>query len=252
MKRIVLSFSLCFLMFVLGQKVFADIKNETSTVYAGMDMEGRQRWEAETVIRQKEPGTYILSEKGKGVYSSFKGPVSWEAELEFKETKSSIVPLNLIKHVFDEKGNKIRLEKQDYDIAKRSVVCLHEEYPGKISRKKVFKLKKDAVNKLLLSLYVQKMLENGKKFREVQMVSEEPGLYNIDLKVVAEEEIVINNKKKRAYKVEIDPRLGALDIVKVFFPKAYAWHSSESPFEWLGFEGLEGDIRSEKIKVTIK
>jgi hypothetical protein len=97
-----------------------------------------------------------------------------------------------------------------------------------------------------------KMLENVKKSMDVQMVSEEPGLYNIGLKVAAKEDFIIKGKKKPAYKVEIDPQLGVLNAVKVFFTKAYAWHSAEPPFEWLGFEGLEGDIRSEKVRVSIE
>jgi hypothetical protein len=220
------------------------------TEYVGRDMEGGKRWEAETEIRKKEGDVYILTEKGEGVYSSFEGPISWVAEMEFKSTEENVMPLKLVKRVFDEDGKMIRLEKQDYDPVKKSVTCLHEDIPKKISRTKRFKFTKDAVNRLLLGLYVQKMLEKGMRIANIQMVSEEPGLYNMYLSVVKTEDVEINGHKRRAYKLQLDPRLGLLDVVKVFFPRAYAWHSARPDFEWLRYEGLEGDIHSVKVEVT--
>ena len=233
-------------VFSLGEDVVK------TTGYVGRDMEGGKRWEAETEIRKKDGDVYILTEKGEGVYSSFEGLISWVAEMEFESTEENVTPLKLVKRVFDKNGNMIRLEKQDYDPVKKSVTCLHEDIPKKISRTKKFKFTKDAVNRLLLGLYVQKMLEKGMRIAKVQMVSEEPGFYNIDLSVIKTEDVEINGRKRRAYKLQLDPRLGLLDIVKVFFPKSYAWHSAEPKFEWLRYEGLEGDIRSVKVKVTIE
>ena len=222
------------------------------TEYVGRDMEGNQRWQANTEIRKKEGDVYILTEKGEGVYSSFEGSISWVAEMEFESTEENVTPLKLVKRVFDEDGNMIRLEKQDYDPVKKSVTCLHEDIPKKISRTKRFKFTKDAVNRLLLGPYVQKMLEKGRRIAKIQMVSEEPGFYNIDLSVVKTENVEINGRKRRVYKLQLDPRLGLLNIAKVFFPRSYAWHSAEPKFEWLRYEGLEGDIRSVKVEVTIE
>ncbi|MFC1479906.1 hypothetical protein ACFL5Y_00440 [Candidatus Omnitrophota bacterium] len=218
--------------------------------YVCRDMEGNQRWQANTEIRNKQGNVYIMTEKGEGVYSSFKGPISWVAEMEFESTDKNVMPLKLVKRVFDEDGNMIRLEKQDYDPVKKSVTCLHEDIPKKISRTKKFKFTKDAVNRQLLGLYAQKMLEKGERIAKIQMVSEEPGFYNMDLSVVGAEDVQINGRKRRAYKLQLDPRLGLLDTVKIFFPKSYAWHSAEPKFEWLRYEGLEGDIRSAQVEVT--
>jgi hypothetical protein len=220
------------------------------TEYVGRDMEGGKRWEAETEVRKKEGDVYTMTEKGAGVYSSFKGPVSWETEMEFESTEEKVTPLKLVKRVFDEDGKMIRLEKQDYDPAEKSVTCVHKDIPKKISREKKFMFTKDAVNRQLLGLYVQKLLEKGRRIAQIQMVSEEPGCYNIDLSVVRTEEVEINGRKRRAYKLHLDPRLGFLDVAKSFFPRSYAWHSARPDFEWLRYEGLEGDIRSVKVEVT--
>ena len=90
--------------------VFSTVEDPVRTGYVGRDMDGNKRWEAETEIRKKEGDIYMLTEKGEGVYSSFKGPVSWVSEVEFESTKENVIPLKLEKRVFDEDGNMIRLE----------------------------------------------------------------------------------------------------------------------------------------------
>ena len=226
------------------------IEYAAKTEYIGRDMQGVKRWEANTEIKKKEGDIYTLTEKGEGVYSSFEGPISWVAEMEFESTNDNVTPRKLVKRVFDEGGNMIRLEKQDYDSAEKSVTCLHEDIPKKISSTKTFKFTKDAVNRLLLGPYVQKMLENGKKIANVQMVSEEPGLYNMDLSVIKTEDVEINGRKRPAFKLQIDPQLGLLNVAKALFPKSYVWHSALWDFEWLRYEGLEGGINSVKVEVT--
>jgi len=241
-----------FLTLILAVSALSMADDVIKTEYVGRDMKGAERWQANTQIRKKEGDIYILTQKGQGVYSSFNGPISWKSEMEFKSTDETVIPLKLVKRVFDEKGDTIRLEKQDYDPAANKVTCLHRDFPANISREKEFDLTKPAVNKLLLAPYVQKMLSAGKQLSKVQMVSEEPGLYDIDIKVVKTEDVEINDRKVKAIKLQFDPRLGLLNAAKVFFPKSYVWHSALPDHEWLKFQGLEGDISSVKAEVTIK
>ncbi|MDP8299728.1 MAG: hypothetical protein P9L88_07510 [Candidatus Tantalella remota] len=240
----------CILILAASCPAFA-YEDVDKTEYVGRDTEGGKRWESETEIRQKEGDVYILTEKGEGVYSSFDGQISWETKLEFASTKENVLPLKLVKRVFDSEGSMIRLEKQDYNPEKNTVTCLHEDIPRNISRTKKFTFTKDAVNRQLLGLYTQKMLENGKRLAKIQMVSEEPGVYNVDLRVIKTENVEINGRQRRAFKLQLDPRLGFLNVAKVFFPKAYYWHSASPDFEWLRYEGLEGDIKSSEVEVTV-
>jgi hypothetical protein len=218
--------------------------------YVCRDMEGNQRWQGNAEIRKKEGNVYILTEKAEGVYSSFKGSIYWVAEVEFESTKETVRPLSLEKRVFSKNGNPLRVEKQKFDFTENIVPCSNEDIPKKTITTKKFKFDKDIVNRQILGLYTRKMLENGKKSAKVQMVSEEPGFYNMHLSVVKTEDVEINGRKRRAYKLQLDPRLGLLNIAKVFFPKAYAWHFARPDFEWLRYEGLEGDIRSVKVEIT--
>ena len=220
--------------------------------YVCRDLKGANRWRAEAQIRNISPGIYLMTEKAQGVYSSFNGRVSWVAEMKFERTKDSVRPISLDKRVFDAKGETIRREKQEFDLAGNTGTCTHEEPARNVSRTRKFKFNKDVVTRLSLGLYAQKFLESGKTSERLQMVSEEPNVYNIELKRMGKETIEVNGRKVAAYRLCIDPYLGLLGFAKVFLPKAYAWHSAVPKYEWLGYAGLEGGINSEKVEVLIE
>jgi hypothetical protein len=172
------------------------------------------------------------------------------AKLEFEDTGDRIRPISLDKRVIDDKGNTLRVETQKFDLANNTATCTHEDPTRNIFRTKTFRFNKDAVNRLSMGLYSRKLISSGKTSEKVQMVSEEPNVYDIELKIAGKEQIEVNGKAVTAYKLVIDPQLGFFDAVKVFLPKAYAWHSAEAPFRWLRYAGLEGDISSKKVEVT--
>jgi len=219
--------------------------------YVSRDLSGALRWQADSRITNERPGVYAMVEKGEGIYSSFKGRVSWVARMEFERTGDSIRPMRMEKRVFDEKGGLIRLEKQEFDLANNTGTCTHDEPENNISRTKNFKFDKDVVTRLSLGLYAQKFLENGKASQRLQMVSEEPNVYDIELRLLDKEIIEVNGRKVTAYRLSIDPYLGLFGFAKVFLPKAYAWHSAGPNYEWLRYMGLEGGINSAKVEVTV-
>ncbi len=192
-----------------------------------------------------------MVEKAEGFHSSFKGRVSWVARLEFERTEDSIRPMSLEKRIFDESGRLIRLEKQEFDLVNNTGTCTHEEPENNISRTRNFKFNKEVVTRLSLGLYARKFLESGKTSQRVQLVSEEPSVYDIDLRLLGKETIEVNGRKVAAYRLCIDPYLGFFGFAKVFLPKAYAWHSAGPKYEWLRYAGLEGGINSDKVEVTV-
>ncbi len=217
--------------------------------YICRDLKGAHRWRAEAQVKNISPGIYLMTEKAKGIHSSFNGPVSWVSEMKFERTKDNVRPISLDKRVFDSKGRMIRHEKQDFDLAGKTATCIHEEPVRRISRTRKFKFNRDVVTRLSLGFYIQKFLENGKTSEKLQMVSEEPGVYNVELRLIGKELIEVNGRKMAAYRLCVDPELGPLNFVKEFFPKSYAWHSVVPKYEWIGYAGLEGGINSEKVEV---
>lgn len=251
MKRLLLCL-LCFSYIALASSILFAAEEAVNMSYMCRDLKGAGRWRAEADIKNIGPGIYIMTEKAQGVYSSFKGQISWVAEMKFERTEERVRPISLDKRVFDAKGNMIRRERQEFDLAGNTGICTHEEPARNISRTRKFKFDKDVVTRLSLGLYAQKFLENGKTSEKLQMVSEEPNVYNIELRRMRKETLEVNGRKIAAYRLCIDPGLGALNFVKVFLPKSYAWHSTLPKYEWLGYAGLEGGINSEKVEVLVE
>jgi len=251
MKKLLI-FLLCLSLLVLSADVLKASEEVVNMNYVCRDLEGADRWHARSETRNVSPGVYMMTEKVEGIYSSFKGRISWVAEMKFERTKDNIRPMSLDKRVFDANGKMIRRERQEFDLAGNTGVCTHEEPVRKISRTRKFKFDKDVVTRLSLGLYAQKFLESGKMSEELQMVSEEPKVYNIELKRMGKETIDLNGRKVAAYRLCVDPMLGPLNFVKVFLPKSYAWHSIEPKYEWLRLTGLEGGINSKKVEVSIE
>ena len=249
MKRLSI-FLLCLSAFVWTGALFA-AEAVVDMNYICRDLNGSKRWQARSQIVNIAPGVYLMTEKAEGIYSSFNGRVSWVAEMKFERTKDSIRPISLDKKVFDQKGKMIRRESQMFDLINNTGTCTHEEPERNISRTRNFKFNKNIVTRLSLGIYAQKFLESGKTSEKLQMVSEEPNVYDVELQRMGKEAIKVNGRKVVAYRLCVDPSLGVFNFVKVFLPKAYAWHSAVPKYEWIRYSGLEGGINSEKVEVTV-
>ncbi len=251
MKKLLIFF-LCFFFLASAAGALEASEESVTFSYICRDLKGAARWRAEAEIKNISPGVYLMTEKAQGVYSSFKGRISWVADMKFERTKDNARPISLDKKVFDSKGTMIRREKQEFDLADNTVTCIHEEPARNIMRTRKFKFDRDVVTRLSLGFYAQKFLASGKMSEKLQMVSEEPKVYNIELKRMGKENIKINGSETEAYRLCVDPELGVFNFVKVFLPKSYAWHSVVPNYEWLGYSGLEGDINSEKVEIFIE
>jgi hypothetical protein len=245
-------FLLCLFSLTVAPGAISAAEEIVSLNYICRDMKGNNRWRAESEIVNISPGVYLMTEKAQGVYSSFKGRVSWVAEMKFERTKESVRPMSLDKRVFDANGKMIRRERQEFDLAGNSATCIHEEPATGISRTVKFKFNRDVVTRLSLGFYAQKFIGLGRTSADLQMVSEEPSLYNIELRLIGKETIEIGGRKVAAYRLCIDPKLGMFNFIKVFLPRSYAWHSAMPKYEWLGYAGLEGGIKSEKVEIFLE
>ena len=222
------------------------------TSYECFDLKGDKRWKATTQIMQVTDGReniYLITEKGEGIFSGFKDKMSWIATLEFKSSKDTIIPIESQKHIFDENGKMVTSSVQKFDFKNKNVSCTRKNLLTGKKKEKNFKFKHDIVNRLMLGLYIQKVLENKKTEDTVQLLSSKPRLYKVKIKVIGQETININRKEKKAYKLCLDPDIGLLNIFKVFLPKAYTWHSATPEYEWLKYVGLESTVNSKKVEI---
>lgn len=223
--------------------------NVYKTSYVCNDLKGNQRWQATAEISHKEGDVYTITEKMNGVYSGFDGRISWVAATDFERTKDTVKPLNMDQRIFDGNGKLIAISKQDFNYADKVVTCTYEDLVKDTISKKEFVFSKDIINRLLQGLCGQKFIEAGQTSKEIQVISPEPALYSLELRMIGKEEIEVNGRRLKAYKLCFDPMLGIFDFVKVFLPKAFVWHSAEPIFEWLKYDGLESSVNSPEVEI---
>ncbi len=219
------------------------------TSYVCNDSNGNQRWQATAEIRHKEGDIYTITEKMSGLYSGFDDRISWVATTDFERTKDWIKPLNMDQRIFDASGNPIAISKQEFNYTDKVVTCVYEDLVKNTVSKKEFTFSKDIINRLLQGICGQKFIERGLTSKEIQVISPEPALYDIRITMVGKEDVEVNGRKRKAYKLFFDPMLGILNFVKLFIPKAIVWHSAEPIFEWLKYDGLESGVSSPRVKI---
>lgn len=219
------------------------------TSYVCNDSDGNKRWQATVEIRLKEGNIYTITEKMNGLYSGFDGRISWVATSDFERTKDFLKPLNMDQRIFDSGGKPIAVSKQEFNYTEKIVTCVYEDLVKNTVSKKEFVFSKDIINRLLQGLCGQKFIETGLISKEIQVISPEPALYDIRITMVGMEEIEVNGRQRKAYKLYFDPMLGILNFVKIFIPKSIVWHSTEPIFEWLKYDGLESSVSSPRVVI---
>jgi len=229
---------------------YADTEVLYETSYVCRNLRGDAKWQAEYEISRENGDTYRMVEKGRGHYFGFRGKISWVEEIEFEGIENTVRPLWMKKRISDEAGKVIAIQEQIFDFGDNVVTCTHKDLIKNTSVEKKFKFRNNIMNRLLQGLYVQKFIENGEVQKQIQFISPEPELYNLEIRLLGAEEIEINNRKIRAYKLCMDPMLGVFNFVKLFLPKAYVWHSAEPQFEWLKYEGVENSRKSPEVVIT--
>jgi len=244
----------CFVL-LSAPACFSDIDTDFSTSYVCTDLEGNPRWSAKAIIKhlKDDPDDiFILTEDGIGYYSGFEDEVSWVSVLRFKSTKDIVKPIRVEKRVLNKAKELLVIETQEFDYTDKKISCTKKDKVKNRETMREFNFSSDPINRLALSLYVQKLLNNGSRERRVDLLTSEPSLIAVDIRVIKEEVIDIHNKELPAFKICLDPNLGLLSIFKVFLPKAYTWHLAEGDFAWLKYKGPESSPTSIKVLIETK
>lgn len=244
--------SLCLLaaLVLSSAAALADDTEVTRRVCTGAD--GRKLWEASVAIRPAGTGAghYLMTEEIDGNYSAFKVRTVSKSELEYINDNKTLSPLYMKRHVVSEDGKALLEETQRYDPEKRTVDCVLKNSSRKAETKKTLRYKGEMINSMLMGAYIKRFLTEGAKEKTVSLVSDGPSVYKITLKVEDKEEITVNGRKYSAYRILIDPEIGLFSPVKGFIPKNYVWYSTEPPYDWLMFRGLESSFGSPKVEMT--
>jgi hypothetical protein len=184
-----------------------------------------------------------------GVYTGFDGKISWVATTDFRRTIDAVKPLNMDQRIFDAGGRAIAVITQEFDYAENIVTNTYRDLAKNTSKTTKLAFSGDIINRLLQGVCGQKFVETGAHYKDMQVVSPEPAIYNLRLEMIGRDDIDVDGVGRKAYKLCFDPQLGFLNFIKAFLPKAYVWHSAEPIYEWLRYEGLESSVNSPLVEI---
>lgn len=216
--------------------------------YMCKDNEGNNRWEARLMIKPIDgKGTFLFTEEGRGIYSGFTYPVRWNTETEFLDDGKKPVPIRMKKAFFSEEGKKVFETTQEFDNKNGKVESVKRWLDTGKEVKKTFKYAGDIVNESTLAIYTKRFLKNGEREKIFYLVTNDPDIYKITAKIIAEEELTVNGRKLPAFKIHLKPDVGMLGLFAGMLPQTYVWHLARPGFNWLKYEGAEDTRDSEVV-----
>jgi len=193
---------------------------------------------------------YKFTQKGSGDYDKYED-VFWEVEAKIKEKKGFLYPIYTIHTIRDKKNNDIIVKyEKHYNYKKKRVYYLATNNEGKVLKKRVFPIKGKTVDDFTMVYFLRSFISHldEEGYRSFYLLTSEPRLYKIDIKVIGKENVKLPIGKREAIKIRIIPNLGLLTgIAKALVPPTYLWFEKKTPHIWLKYEGLESGLGSAHV-----
>lgn len=204
--------------------------------------EGGKRWDGSwTMEKYEEDGeTKVrIVMNARGLTSPFSKDMEWEAVSVWKEADGKFLPVEAETVFKDTEGSVKMTENVTVDERGGDVIFTRRDYNGGESTMETFKAPPELliVDGMVVALRALPF-ESGETL-ETDFLSNEPELYDVELKQKGIEKIETPEGEIECYKVELVPKLGVLNVFKVFFPKTYFWFTKAPPHRWVRYEGLE-------------
>lgn len=192
---------------------------------------------------------YKYTEEGEGDYDKYLN-ITWDIDAEM-EGKEDLLYLLYSNRIIRDKDDRVvvKYEKRfDYD--KGKIYYTLTDGKGEIIKETSFPIKgyttDDATMGYFLKAFVAQ--RGDKRYRRFYLISNEPRLYNITIKVIGTEVLELQTGKIRAIKLRLIPNFGILTgLTGVLIPPTYVWYSEKPPYVLLQYEGLEAGLGTPHI-----
>jgi hypothetical protein len=84
------------------------------------------------------------------------------------------------------------------------------------------------------------------------LLSNEPRVYSVTFERRGKERVRTPAGDFDAYKVEMVPHLGVLNVFRSFVPKAFFWFTVQQPHFWVRYQGLENGPGTPEIVMELQ
>jgi hypothetical protein len=212
-----------------------------------------QRWTAEWTM---EPATdkglpaVHFTEVGRGQYGGYTEPVSWTVDAVWSADRV-FRPLRFEKTIKNSSGRVITTERKTFDPAAGSVE-FERKREGHATETRHVATPPDTLAPEGIVGIMRFLPFDHWRTTTVHLFSNEPKLYEMKIEMRGREHVKTPAGDFDCYKIEMVPQLGALNLMKGFFPKALFWFTVAPPHFWVKYEGLESGVGTPHIVMELK
>jgi len=211
--------------------------------------EGGTRWKAgwtdEEVTGNGETKVRIVL-KGQGIRYPYAKDTKWESVAIWK-SGSSFQPVESSTEVRDMQDKLVMKDKITVDEKTGSVSFEKKDFESTQTVDKTYEADGDLLIVDGLVLALRSLPFGTNETVKARFLTGEPELYNVEFKQKGIEKIDTPDGEVECYKVEFVPKLGVLNVFKVFFPKTYFWFTVADPHRWVRYEGFENGRDSPEV-----
>jgi hypothetical protein len=213
---------------------------------------GERRWTADWTMEPSQQNgrkTIRFTERGRGRISPYSGEVQWSIEAVWL-AEPDLQPLDFEKTVVSAAGMPVATERKHFDFNKGAVL-FERRLAGKRPESKTLSIPKDVLAVEGIAGILRFLtFDSGRDFA-THLVSNEPRLYSVTLENRGKERVKTPIGVFEAYKIELVPHLGVLNVVRPFVAKTFFWFNAESPHFWVRYTGPENGPGTPEIVMEL-
>jgi hypothetical protein len=214
---------------------------------------GRQVWNAEWTMEpstEKGRSAVRFTEVGRGRVSLYNQPVKWTLDAVWA-ADGAFYPLRFEKTVTDNGGRTIATERKVFDPATRTL-RFERKRAGHEDESKQSKAPADTLALEGIAGVLQFLPFDHWRPITVHLFTNEPELYEMKVELRGKERVKTPAGEFDCYKIELVPRLGALNLVRSFLPKTFFWFTVAPPHFWVRYQGFENGRGTPQIVMDLK
>lgn len=196
---------------------------------------------------------HTFSQNGTGNYDKYEN-IAWESFAEMEEKEGFLYVIYSIRTIKDKDGFIIIKHEKHFDYDKQKIYYTASDVKGISIKKETFPMKGLTTDNEALVAFMAFFANhlNDKKYKSFYLISNEPRLYRINIRIMKPEVLEINSVKIDTIKLRLIPDMGLLTgISNALIPPTFIWYTAKTPYKWLKYEGLETGLGSAHISAYI-
>jgi hypothetical protein len=230
-------------------KAPSTIPSESGSIIVSSKGGGR-RWTASWTMEPAEwqgQKTIRFTERGQGRISPFTREVRWSLEAVWSAA-TSLQPLDTEKMITSPTGEWLASERKHFDV-KAGTVRFERQSSDSRSDVKTISIPADTLAVEGIA-GVLRFAALDRPF-PAHLLSNEPNLYSVTFENRGRERVKTPAGAFDAYRIEVVPHVGVMNLFRSFFPKTYFWFTVAAPHFWVRYEGLENGRGTPEIVMEL-